>query len=250
LDDGELTNSSYYGWIAQHRRPRHTRCDLFEQLQPFRAQTVFEHDKAGGVAAGLSQAFYKPRADGVGHAHEYDRHGSGCLQYSCSRAPARYNDVWCKRGQFGRCASNGASIASTPASVDLQVTALDPAETLQSLPKRCEPGLSLGIVGGGGGEPADAPHPARLLRARRERPRRRCAAEKRDERAPVHSITSSASARSLGESSMPSAFAALRLTTSSNLVGCCTGSSAGLAPLSTLPAMTPAWRTMSAMLVP
>src|SRR5262249_60017282 len=103
-----------------------------------------------------------------------------------SRAPARYNDVWCKRGQFGRCASNGASIASTPASVDLQVTALDPAETLQSLTKRCEPGLSLGIVGGSGGEHADAPHPARLLPARRERPRRRCAAEQNDEITPSY----------------------------------------------------------------
>ena len=42
-------------------------------------------------------------------------------------------------------------------------------------------------------EHANAPHPLRLLRARRERPRR-CAAEKRDELAPPHSITSSARA--------------------------------------------------------
>src|SRR5262249_28216125 len=168
--------------------------DLFEQVQPFRAQTVFEHHKASGVAAGLSQAFYKPRADRIGHAHKYDRHGSGCLQYSCSRAPARYNDVWCKRGQFGRCASNAARISSTPATVDLQVTALDPAETLQSLPKRCKPGLSLGIVGSSGGEHTDAPHPFRLLRARHERPRSRDA-EQRYERATVHSITSLARLR-------------------------------------------------------
>src|SRR5262245_37696124 len=37
-----------------------------------------------------------------------------------------------------------------------------------------------------------------------------------------------------------SALAVLRLTTSSNLVGCCTGSSAGLAPLRIRPAYTPA----------
>src|SRR6516165_1702207 len=56
----------------------------------------------------------------------------------------------------------------------------------------------------------------RLLRARRERPRRR-AAEKRDEIAPPnHSITSSASARTTGGISRCRAFAALRLTTSSN----------------------------------
>jgi hypothetical protein len=47
----------------------------------------------------------------------------------------------------------------------------------------------------------------RLLRARRKRPRRRRAAEQRDERAPLHSITSSASAKSLSATVKPSAFA-------------------------------------------
>ena len=52
---------------------------------------------------------------------------------------------------------------------------------------------------------ADAKEPdgrplRRLLRARRERPRRRRAAEQRDELAPFHSITSSARASSDGGS--------------------------------------------------
>src|SRR6516164_6074118 len=50
----------------------------------------------------------------------------------------------------------------------------------------------------------------------------------------LHSITSSARASSVGEISRPSALAVLRLITSSNLVGCSTGSSAGLAPLKIL----------------
>src|SRR5262249_36765327 len=45
-----------------------------------------------------------------------------------------------------------------------------------------------------------------------------------------HSITPSARASSVGGTSMPSVFAVLRLITSSNLVGCSTGRSAGLAP--------------------
>ena len=53
----------------------------------------------------------------------------------------------------------------------------------------------------------------RLLRARRERPRRR-AAESQDERAPLHSITSSARASSVGGTFIPSAVAVLRLITS------------------------------------
>src|SRR6516164_6699461 len=72
----------------------------------------------------------------------------------------------------------------------------------------------------------------RLLRPRRERPCRR-AAEQRDELAASdHSITSSAVASSDGGTVSPSALAVLRLITSSNLVGACTGRSAGFSPLS------------------
>src|SRR5262249_41828604 len=75
----------------------------------------------------------------------------------------------------------------------------------------------------------------RLLRPRRQRPRRR-AAEQRDELAtPDHSITSSARASNVGGTSRPSALAVLRLITSSNLVGCRTGKSFGLIPLRILP---------------
>src|SRR5262249_15094523 len=70
----------------------------------------------------------------------------------------------------------------------------------------------------------------RLLRARRERPRRRTADE-RDEVAAVHSITSSARCCKRKGTSRPSALAVLRLTTSSNLTGAWTGSSLGFAPL-------------------
>src|SRR5262245_46840748 len=69
-----------------------------------------------------------------------------------------------------------------------------------------------------------------LLRARRERPSRR-AADERDELAPPHSITSSARASKVVGTSRPIALAALRLITSSYLVGACTGRSAGFWPL-------------------
>ena len=51
-----------------------------------------------------------------------------------------------------------------------------------------------------------------------------------------YSITSSAVASSLSGTVRPSALAVLRLTTSSNVVGCWTGRSAGLVPLRILPA--------------
>src|SRR5262249_3510586 len=71
----------------------------------------------------------------------------------------------------------------------------------------------------------------RLLRARRERPGGCRAAEQRDERAALHSITSSARASSVGGTSRPSALAVLRFTARSNLVGCSTGGWAGRSPL-------------------
>jgi hypothetical protein len=72
-----------------------------------------------------------------------------------------------------------------------------------------------------------------LLRARRERPRRRRrAADEHDNIAPLHhSMTSSARASSVGGTSRPSALAVLRLMISSYLVAACTGKSAGFSPL-------------------
>src|SRR5262245_28674303 len=82
---------------------------------------------------------------------------------------------------------------------------------------------------------ADAHYLRLELRARRERPRGRCAAQQRDELAPLHrcnhSITSSARARSVDGTSRPSALAVLRLITSSNLVGAWIGRSPGFSPL-------------------
>jgi hypothetical protein len=52
----------------------------------------------------------------------------------------------------------------------------------------------------------------------------------------LYSITSSASASSFAGISRPSVFAVLKLITSSNLVGCTTGRSAGFSPLRMRPA--------------
>src|SRR5262245_15285989 len=71
-----------------------------------------------------------------------------------------------------------------------------------------------------------------LLRARRERPRRRRDAEQSDELAAVdHSITSSARSKVAVGTSRPSALAALRLRMNWNFDARSIGRSAGLAPL-------------------
>src|SRR5262249_53228232 len=100
---------------------------------------------------------------------------------------------------------------------------------------------------------ADTQHLWLLLRARLERPKklkRRRAAEQRDELAPSHSITSSASRRNGSGIVRPSAFAVLRFTTSSNLVGCSTGRSAGRVPCKILCTYPAARRNRSGRLAP
>src|SRR3954463_5962397 len=98
--------------------------------------------------------------------------------------------------------------------------------------ERREAGLKFRIVRGCGEEYADAPHALGLLRVRGERiRRRRCGTgRKRDELPPLHSITSSARASREGDTVRPRVFAVFKLTTSSNLVGACTGRSAGFSP--------------------
>ena len=54
-----------------------------------------------------------------------------------------------------------------------------------------------------------------------------------------HSIASSARANAVGGTSIASALAALRLNTSLNLVGRCTGSSAAFAPFRICPVQIP-----------
>src|SRR5262249_51888770 len=64
-----------------------------------------------------------------------------------------------------------------------------------------------------------------------------------------HSITSSARASTEGGIVRPRAFAVFMLITSSNLVGCSTGRSAGLAPLRILSTYTAARRRSAGQLV-
>src|SRR5262249_23757942 len=62
---------------------------------------------------------------------------------------------------------------------------------------------------------------------------------------PHHSITSSAAASSLSGTVRPSILAVEALITSSNLLDCTTGKSAGFAPLRMRPVYAPMWRYAS-----
>jgi hypothetical protein len=140
----------------------------------------------------------------------------------------------CRRTRSA-ASSGRRSICSAPAVVDRHVLALDIARLFEALAKGTQ---ALGNrLGRSDFEKSDHRH-RRLLRARRERPRRR-ATDERDEFAPLHSITSSARSRMEVGMVRPTVLAVLRFTTSWNWVGRSIGRSAGLRPCSTLPIITP-----------
>src|SRR4029077_8419810 len=102
-----------------------------------------------------------------------------------SRAAIREDDLWRKRNYF-RCLFEGGCNACTKTDVELNIATFDPTQFLQTLNEHRNAVLCHLIVGIQRDEYTNAPHPLRLLRACRERPRRRRAAEQRDELAAFH----------------------------------------------------------------
>src|SRR5262249_4909606 len=112
-----------------------------------------------------------------------------------------------------------------PANVDGQILPFDVAAFAHTITERAQHGRHRRH----GCEDPDAPN-LRLLRASRERPCRRTADEGYELAAP-HSTTSATRPISGSGTVRPSALAVFMLMTSSTLVACWTGSSAGVAPL-------------------
>ena len=80
LDYRELADTGGDVGIPEDQRSRYARCDFLEKFQPFPAQTVFELDETGGVAAWPRHALDEAGADRVGDSREHDRNGAGRLQ--------------------------------------------------------------------------------------------------------------------------------------------------------------------------
>ena len=95
----------------------------------------------------------------------------------------RDNDIDLQPDELGRDLGEALVASLRPAILDRDGAALDPAEFAQPLHESGDP-LALGRRRGRAQEP-DGRQLRRLLRARGERPRRRRAAEKRDELAPL-----------------------------------------------------------------
>ena len=201
-----------------------------QQLQPLRRYLYVQICHAGHIAAGSVKAGDKSNVNRVGPYTEDDWNARcRCLRRQRrSSATGGYKYGNLIMNQLRGKLRQSISMRLRPSILDVDVLALYIACHSQPL---AESSQTDGIIFRRS-DCEDADHRHRLLlRACRERPRRRRAAEQRDELAPrYHSITSSARASSLSGIWRPSALAVLRLMTSSNFVGCSIGRSPGFAP--------------------
>ena len=94
----------------------------------------------------------------------------------------RENELGLQGGEFLRESLHRLEVCGyRPASVDLDVATLCPPELPETLPERRDLGLRVGVAFSISHQHTNPPHPFALLRACRERPRDRRAAEQRDE---------------------------------------------------------------------
>src|SRR5262249_28332336 len=121
-------------------------------------------------------------------------------------------------------------VVAGPPSIDVKVVVNSPSEVLKPLSERGKPGECLRITITERHQHPDETHPT-FSRGGSDGPDEWHARESTHNLPPVHSMTSSASCCRCRGTSSPSGLAVLRLITNSNFVGCCTGRSAGLAPL-------------------
>jgi len=205
-----------------------------QESQPLGVHLLAEKIDAGRVAARPCETCDKTTFDRVITDTEYDRdrRRRGFGRVRSPRAAGRDDHGHTTADEVSHQRRQTIILALQPVVLNGYVLTLDVAVFTKPRAERAH------TVSGGVGRPGveERNHRnCRLLRPRGEWPRR-SAPKPRDELSALdHSITSSAVARSVSGTSMPSVLAVCRLMTKSNLVDCITGRSAGLAPLRMLP---------------
>ena len=223
-------------WVGERGNVTGFRDNRDQKLLALTIEVVREQADPGRVAAGMRHRGDKSRPNHVtGDREDRQRHRCLLRGLHCGR-PNGDDDIDLGLDQSGRSARELFGAQPKPALIDDQVLAFDKAER----PQRIKQERGRAKIARIGGQTADAINPPSLRGeggARQQH--RRGAGENAPARladAAAHSITSSARCSSGCGTVRPSALAVLRLITSSNVVGCCTGRSAGFSPLRIFPA--------------
>src|SRR4029077_5654789 len=218
--------------IEEDAKQRRLRNELVQQSKSLRFQCCGENAYPGDISTGPIDACDEAELNWVGtdRAHDWNRRGCSFGREIAAAGSNDYRNLTADQIASQRLQAIGTTLS--PAKFDASVLILDDPGFVQS-PAKC---FDIACVFGGFFAVQESDNRnRRLLCACDARPRDSRATEKRDEIAASHSITSSAIESTSGGTAMPSARAVCRLMTSSNLVDCNTGRSAGLAPLRMLP---------------
>src|SRR5262249_41858648 len=199
-----------------------------QQLKLLRHQEGVEIAYPCDVPAWSIEAGDKPKLYGIGPSLEHDRNRGGrSLGSECGRGAGPGNHSAPPADKISGQGRQSIVMFLRPAVFDRDILPLDIAGFLKTF---TEGGHKERVSSGrSAAEESDHRH-RRLLRPRREWPCCRRAAEQRDELAPFHSITSSASCWRCEGTSRPSVLAVLRLIASMIFVGNSIGKSPGFAP--------------------
>ena len=114
-------------WIDEHRDPRGTGQQLFQELQPLRQQIRSVQIHAGGIAARPVKAGHETIADWIRANNEEDRNGRGRLFRRPGRhcAPGRHDQGHPTVYQVGRQLRQPRKLTLRPTVLDPDVPAFD-----------------------------------------------------------------------------------------------------------------------------
>src|SRR5215472_7268930 len=237
------------GLIPQERETREPRDRVDQELDLLRDDLLVLRSEAGDVAARVGETADEAGCDRVDEQGGTDDRNlvggrAGCLDPGTSRD---HEKIALGSNELGREVAEPFALAMRPPILDLHVLPFDPTEIPETLTKgveRLSRALRITVA-----EVSDSGRRFRgELRAGHERSDEKAAAERAEEHPPcAHWISSSARPRSACGIVRPRALALLRLMASSNLMGCSTGRSPGLAPFRILSTKTAARRHMSFM---
>src|SRR5262249_49401090 len=157
--------------IPNDRRPPNVGRNLFKQLYPFTAQTVFKNHKACRAATRSVEPCDETRADWIGDRDEHNRQrAAGMLQRRHAKCASGEDDIRRESDQFGCVFTIAIDIILAPADVNSYVAAFGPTQLLQGLPEHCDVRLAFWMLRRDIHKHANAPNLLRLLRASGERP--------------------------------------------------------------------------------
>src|SRR5262249_11289098 len=148
LDCAELAYAGRIAGITYDQNSNQTWQDLFEQFQPFGAQTVLGVHKARSVTARPSKGRAHVRSFRIRDRYEHDwqRSGDGLQRHDARRISSK-NNVRRECDQFRRVSTREFDAVLAPTHVDASVNSLAPAALLQHFFESRDTGQRHSIVG-------------------------------------------------------------------------------------------------------